>query len=83
MNKASDILIKANNLPPDASSEFEKQKKEADGYLAKAVPHLEKALELQPTDLNTLNALRQIYTRLSMPDKKKAIQEKLNALQKK
>jgi tetratricopeptide (TPR) repeat protein len=83
LNKASDILIKANNLPPDAQSAFDKMKKEADGYLANSMPFLEKALELDPTDLNTLNALRQIYTRLNLPEKKKAIQEKLNAIQKK
>ncbi len=83
LNKASDILVKANNLPPDAVAEFTKRKKEADGYLEKAMPSFEKALELQPTDMNTLNALRQIYTRLGLVDKKKTIQEKINALQKK
>jgi tetratricopeptide (TPR) repeat protein len=83
LNKASDILVKANNLPPDAQASFEKMKKDADGYLGKAVPYLEKALELDPTDLNTLNALRQIYTRLNQPEKKKAIQDKINAIQKK
>ncbi len=83
LNKASDILVKANNLPPDATSQFDKMKKEADGYLAKAMPYLEKSLEIQPTDMNSLNALRQIYTRLNMADKKKGIQEKINALQKK
>ncbi len=82
LNKASDILVKANNLPPDAVAEFDKMKKEADSYLEKAMPYLEKALELQPTDLNSMNALRQIYTRLNMADKKKAIQEKINNLQK-
>ncbi|MEI7663134.1 MAG: hypothetical protein WCK34_13080, partial [Bacteroidota bacterium] len=79
LNKASDILVKANNLPPDATAQFDKMKKDADSYLAKSMPHLEKALELQPTDLNTLNALRQIYTRLNLADKKKALQEKINS----
>jgi hypothetical protein len=83
LNKASDILVKANNLPPDEQAAFEKMKKEADGYLTSSMPYLEKALELDPTDLNTLNALRQIYTRLNLPDKKKALQDKINALQKK
>jgi len=83
LNKASDILVKANNLPPDATAEFEKLKKEADNYLNAAIPYLEKANEIQPDDLNTLNALKQIYTRLNMIDKKKGIQDKINALQKK
>jgi len=83
LNKASDILVKANNLPPDAVADFERLKKEADSYLAKAAPYLEKALELQPTDMNSLNALRQIYTRLNLPDKKKVIQDKIINLQNK
>jgi Flp pilus assembly protein TadD len=37
---------------------------EANGYYKLALPHLKKADELQPNDLNTLNSLRQIYSSL-------------------
>jgi tetratricopeptide (TPR) repeat protein len=83
LNKSIDILLKANNLPPDATADYDKFKKEAEVYLTKAMKYFEKSIELQPTDLNSLNALRQIYTQLSMPEKKKAIQERINAIQKK
>jgi len=83
LNKASEILIKANNLPPDATADFEKLKKEANEYLNKAMPYFEKVLELQPNDLNSMNALRQIYTNLNLPEKKKAIQDKMREMQKK
>ncbi len=83
LNKAYDILLKANNLPPDATEEYNRLKKNAEGYLTKAMGYFEKAVELQPTDLNSMNALRQIYTQLGLFAKKKAIQEQINAIPKK
>jgi tetratricopeptide (TPR) repeat protein len=82
-NVAAEILLKANNLPNDATAEYDKLKTEADSYLAKALPYLEKASELNPTDIDTLMALKQIYVRLKMTDKAKAINEKIANLQKK
>ncbi len=43
----------------------------------KAIPFLEKALEISPNDKNVMFALKQIYTRLQMLDKLKAINERL------
>ena len=83
LNKSIDILLKANNLPPEATEDYTRLKKVAEGYLAKAMVHFEKYVELQPADINSLNALRQIYTQLNLQDKKKAIQEKIIAIQKK
>jgi hypothetical protein len=83
VNKAATINDQANKLPLDADAEFKKLKAEADGYLEKATPYLETASELQPADINTLYSLKQIYSRLNKTDKLKAINEKINGLQKK
>ena len=83
VNKAATINDEANKLPLDAASKYDKLKQEADLYLGKALPFLEKATALQPADLNTLVTLKQIYSRTNKPDKLKAIQEKINAIQKK
>ena len=83
VNKAVYYDDKAKNLPLDAEAEFNKLKAEADKYLAAAIPYLEKAAELQPTDLATLNSLKQIYIRQQKSDKIKAINEKISALPKK
>ncbi|MEI6455952.1 MAG: tetratricopeptide repeat protein [bacterium] len=82
-NVAAEILLKANNLPNDATAEYDKLKAEADSYLSKALPFLEKASEISPTDIDTLMALKQIYVRLKMSDKAKAVNEKIINLQKK
>ncbi len=44
-----------------------------------ALPYLEKALELNPNDYNTLLSLKQLYSRMNQMDKLKAINEKLKA----
>jgi tetratricopeptide (TPR) repeat protein len=79
VNKAASINDEAFKLPLDATVQFDKLKKEADDYLEKALPFLEKAAELQPDDINTLYSLKQIYARTNKTDKLKEINEKINA----
>lgn len=74
---------KAKNLPLDAEAEFKTLSAKADSYLETAIPYLEKAVELQPTDLSTLNSLKQIYIRQKNTEKVKAINEKINNVQQK
>ncbi|MEI7498844.1 MAG: hypothetical protein WCK84_00240 [Bacteroidota bacterium] len=83
VNKAASINDEANKLPLDATAHYDKLKKEADLYLEKALPYLEKATDLQPDDVNTLYSLKQIYARTNKTDKMKQVQEKINAAQKK
>jgi len=45
--------------------------------LAKCVPYLEKALELQPNDRNILETLQPIYYKLKMMDKYEKVKEQL------
>ena len=83
VNKAAGIMDVAGKLPLDAEAEYNKLKKEADGFLEMAVPYLEKADELQPNDINTLVSLKQIYARTNKTVKLKEVNEKIDALQKK
>jgi tetratricopeptide (TPR) repeat protein len=78
VNQAADILAKANDLPLNMVKEYETEKAKADGMLSKSLPYLEKALALNPEDLNTMVSLKEIYTRLGMMDKLGVIDEKLN-----
>lgn len=49
----------------------------ATAEFSKALPILEKALEVNPKDKNTMYALKQIYARTQQPEKVKEINEKL------
>ena len=68
------------NKIADQITDNAKYKTENDLALAKftnALPVLEKALELNPKDKNTMFALKQIYARTQQPDKVKEINERL------
>lgn len=78
VNQAADILVKANDLPLDAVAQYDQEKARANEMLSKSLPYLERALELSPEDTNTMISLKEIYTRLGMTDKLKAIDEKLH-----
>lgn len=83
VNKAASINDEATKLPLEETAKFDKLKSEADSYLEKALPYLEKATELMPDDINTLITLKQIYSRTNKPDKVKEVQAKIVAAQKK
>ena len=61
-NEAIKLMEEANNERTNAA--FEAKKKIADEEFMKAVPLLEKALEVRPNDVNTMETLRILYYRL-------------------
>ena len=74
-NKGAFIAKEANKIANEAKYKVENAK--ATEEFNKAMPLLEKALQINPKDNNTLFALKQIYSRLQLLDKLKAINEKL------
>ena len=53
------------------------EKKKAETLMVKALPYLEKALELKPTDKNTITSLRDLYARTGDNVKWEQMQERL------
>ncbi len=62
---------------PDA---YAKEVAKADEEFAKSLPYLEKAHELQPNDVGTMETLKMLYYRLQMMDKHAEISKKLEEL---
>jgi tetratricopeptide (TPR) repeat protein len=56
---------------------YEKEKKKADAKFQEALPYLEKALDINPNDRNTLLSLKQLYARMSMQEKYDEVNAKL------
>ena len=69
VNKAATMQAEANDLPLDQVDEYAILTEEANENLAKAVPYLEKSLEINPEDAPTIAALKEAYARLKMTDK--------------
>ena len=69
VNKAAELQSEANDLPIDKMKEYDELIAKADTNLEKALPYLEKSLELNPEDVYTIAALKEAYARLKMNDK--------------
>ncbi len=76
VNKASELQQKANDLPLEETEKYNKLNEQANENLKKALPWLEKSLELHPDDQPTLRALKEAYARLKMNDKLKELNNK-------
>ena len=78
-NHAVKLMDEANDEKTNAG--FEKKKNLADDEFAKAIPVLEKALELRPDETQTMEILRTLYFRLRL--KHPEYEAKLNAINEK
>ncbi len=79
VNKAAEILEIANNLPIEENEKYNKLKNEADNLLKASIPYLEKALEINPDERNTLLSLKDIYARMNMKEKLEEVDKKLKS----
>lgn len=79
-NKGVNLTNEANALPLSAKDKYKKLTDEADKAFALSVPYLEKALEINPNDKNTINSLKQLYLNTGQPDKAKKMDELLKSV---
>ena len=79
-NQAADIYNQANNEPDN--NKYKALKAKGDEKMKLALPYLEKAHELNPNDLPTLESLKTVYYRLQMMDKYEEVKKKIDALKK-
>jgi tetratricopeptide (TPR) repeat protein len=69
VNQSISIVEEMNNLPLSATKEYDKKKAELDAIYAKALPYLEKAYELDPSDTEVQNILMKLYLRTNDTEK--------------
>jgi tetratricopeptide (TPR) repeat protein len=78
-NTGAELANKANAIPPAKVKEYDEAKAKADAKFKEAQPYLEKAYQLNPKDMSTLQSLKQLYARIGELKKaeemKKAIDE--------
>ena len=70
----------ANAIPSNQPQKYEEEKNKADAEFNKAVPYMEKAHAINPTDKFTMESLKTLYYRLKMLDKHAEIVEKMKNL---
>ncbi|HEX5001100.1 MAG TPA: tetratricopeptide repeat protein [Bacteroidia bacterium] len=75
-NDGAEMANKANDLKSNA--EFAKAKTEYEAKFREAMPYLEKALEINPKDANTLISLKQLYARLNEMEKYEKVKKMMD-----
>ena len=78
-NEGVEVSKEMNNLPINEQKKYEELKAKRNEDFSKALPYLEKAHQLDPEDLPTMKALKEIYFRLGEMDKYKQINEAIKA----
>jgi tetratricopeptide (TPR) repeat protein len=81
INKAAAMFVKANDIMD--VNKYTAAIDEANLVYAKALPYMEKALELKPDDNYAMRSLKELYYRLKMTDKYNAIKAKLDVMDQK
>lgn len=77
-NNGAEIFNQANDLPLNEMKKSEELRTVANNKFTTALPYLEKAHELNPSDRNTMISLKQLYVRTNQTEKYNKINEKLN-----
>lgn len=81
INEANRLTKEMNDLPLNATKKYDALKAKQKAEFEKALPLFQKAHEIDAKDRETLNALKEVYYKLRMPNEAKAIDEKIQALQ--
>jgi tetratricopeptide (TPR) repeat protein len=76
-NKGVQQIQVANDIPTSENERYEAELAKADQWFEKALPYMEKCLELKPDDNMTMESLKNLYYRLKMMDKYNEMLEKL------
>jgi tetratricopeptide (TPR) repeat protein len=79
-NSALDMYKEADSYGIRQVKEFEAKVEQAKAELAKSLPYMEKAHEIDPSDRVTIQTLSTIYHRMQKYDKVKIMDEKLSKL---
>ncbi len=63
-NEGAEMANKANSIAPSKVAEYDAAKKKFEAKFKEALPYLEKAYQLNPKDIGTMQSLKQLYTRI-------------------
>lgn len=77
-NQAADLTKQMQELSIDANDEYDRLNKQSGDLFKQSLPFLEKAHSINKTDINTLNALKEIYAKTGDFEKSNAMKELLN-----
>ena len=81
-NKGVEKVKVANDVPPRETKKYDAIMTEANAAFQEAMPYLEKAFEVNSTDVQTIRSLRDIYARTGNDDKMLEMKKILDGMEK-
>ena len=78
-NTGVEVYNATQKLPMSKEKEYNAGKKKYTEAFNKSLPYLEKALQLQPTDVNTMLSLKEVYAKLDMLSKSSEMRKRIEA----
>ncbi len=69
INESNKIQVKANQLPLTETKKYDELTEQANTIIREALPYLETAHQMDPTNAETVQVLKSIYVRFKMNDK--------------
>ncbi len=80
IDEANKLSEEMNALPLNATSKYKELKAKQEQAFKNALPYFEAARDINPKDVDTLNALKEVYYKLKKPEEAMKVQEALDAL---
>jgi tetratricopeptide (TPR) repeat protein len=80
VDEANAYSEKINELPLSAKKKYESLKAEQKKVFEQALPFFEKAYSIKQDDRDVVNALKEVYYKLDMPEKSLEMNKKLKEL---
>lgn len=81
-NAGVEVYNKVKDLPMSKEKEYNAGKAKYTASFNKSLPYLEKALQIQPNDLNTLASLKEVYAKLDKLSKSSEMRKRIEAIKK-
>lgn len=79
-NRGVEAINAASLIPPSQNDKFEAEMEKAKEHFRTSLPYIEKAYELDSTEIAIMESLKTIYYRLQMNDKYQDMNEKIQKL---
>ncbi len=82
VDQANTITEKMNKLKLNETTKYNQYQKEQKEMFEKALPFFERAREIDPKDVDTMKALKEVYYKLKMYEKAQELQKEIDAVTK-
>ncbi len=79
-NQGAEILNQSNKIPLSKTAEYDKAKKAYEAKFKESQPYFEKAYQINPKDMGTLQSLRQLYAQIGDLPKAEEMKKQIEVL---